>query len=49
MSIYSPTGRKRIVKSFTNRHGVLILGMVSLATIVMLWLILSGYVRVEFD
>jgi hypothetical protein len=49
MSIYSPTGRKRIIKRFTNRQGVLILGLVSLAMIVMLWLMLSGYVRINFD
>lgn len=49
MSIYSPTGRKRIVRRFMNRQGVLILGVVSLAMIVMLWLMLSGYVRVDFD
>jgi hypothetical protein len=49
MSIYSPAGRKRIVKRFKNRQGLLILGLVSLAMIVMLWLMLSGYVRIDVD
>jgi hypothetical protein len=49
MSIYSPVGRKRIVKRFTNREGLLVLGLVSVAIIVMLWLMLSGYVRIDVD
>jgi len=49
MSIYSPAGRRRIVKRFTNRQGLLILGLVSLAMIAVLWLMLSGYVRIDVD
>jgi hypothetical protein len=49
MSIYSPAGRRRIVRRFTNRQGLLILGLVSMAMIVMLWLMLSGYVRIDVD
>jgi hypothetical protein len=42
MSIYSPVGRRRVVNRFKNRQGLLILGLVSLAMIVMLCLMLSG-------
>jgi hypothetical protein len=49
MSIYSPAGRKRIVKRFRNRQGLLVLVLVSLAMIAMLWLMLSGYVRIDVD
>jgi len=49
MSIYSPAGRRRVVSRFKNRQGLLILGLVSLAMIVMLWLMLSGYVRIDVD
>jgi hypothetical protein len=51
MSIYSPAsrGRKRIVKKFTNRQGILILVAVTLALIALLLLMLSGYVRVDMD
>jgi len=49
MSIYSPAGRRRVVSRFKNRQGLLILGLVILAMIVMLWLMLSGYVRIDVD
>jgi hypothetical protein len=47
MSIYSPAGRKRIVKKFTNRQGLLILVVAALVSILLLWLMLSGYVGVD--
>jgi hypothetical protein len=49
MSIYSPAARRRVVNRFKNRQGLLLLGPVSLAMIAMLWLMLSGYVRIDVD
>jgi hypothetical protein len=39
--------RKRIVKKFTNRQGLLILVAAALVSILLLWLMLSGNLRID--
>jgi hypothetical protein len=44
MIVYQPRGRKRVVREFTIRQGLLMLAGVVLVLILIVWLAMSGYV-----
>ena len=50
MAIYAPgKGRKKAVREFAIRHGLWIIGWITAILIVIMFLIVSGILRTDFD
>ena len=50
MAIYAPgKGRKKAVRQFEARHGMWVLGLITAILMAIMFLIVSGVLRTDFD